>query len=832
MLMVILAALVYVPSTAQSDNLTFQESIPLTPLDWTQQIFFPMFDPGLGTLNTVDLLLQVNSFTGSLTVTNPTPVEEFVIVDAVLLTSLVGLQPNTGSLNITTTDRDSGTISPGASMVMNYADSDYKGQTLNNVTPFLGSGTLGYEVQALTNNRVIVNGQVVADPNNWITNENLQAAATLILTYNYTPVPEPPPPALVGFWNFDEDSEETAYDSSAYGNDGAIEGATPAVGKCGNAALSFDGGSDGGIDYVVVPNSDSINTSTFTVSCWVSISDLDKSMVFLHKRNGPWYRNFQLSYIANNDEPTPGQPKDYLRIKIDDNGTPTPSNDFDNAAYAEVDLESGKFYYVAATYDQSYLRLFLNGSPIAQIAEFPIDITGNVGDGDLYIGAHSAQHLTMNPTNGIIDEVRIYNYALTQEQIQADMEACGNDTHGDGIPDTGQTQSYTNTFGEDSDYTINPPSYTLNLNPDGSLDGTTTDNITGLMWQSSDNNNIYNWYEASGTPDATYNPDGTVNVCGDLSLAGYTDWRLPTVKELQGIVNYDAYFPSIDQTAFPGTNSDHHWSSTLNGQSVTSAWDVNFKYGAVYGQSTSLKVSFVRCVRDGQQNNQAFINNGDGTVTDAVTGLTWQQEDDNATRTWEEAITYCEDLELPVGQNDWRLPNIKELLSIVDNSQIGLGPAIDPNYFLETNLDLYWSSTSSANYPTLAWAVHFQWGQVGAVNGGWDKTLNYYARCVRGPDPAGDTDGDGVPDYEDDCPTSDLSPTVVIDGCDSGVENELFDDGCTISDTIAELADNSTNHGKCASAVSHYTNELKKDGVISGKQKGAIQSCAGQAGIP
>lgn len=94
-----------------------------------------------------------------------------------------------------------------------------------------------------------------------------------------------------------------------------------------------------------------------------------------------------------------------------------------------------------------------------------------------------------------------------------------------------------------------------------------------------------------------------------------------------------------------------------------------------------------------------------------------------------------------------------------------------------------------------------------------------------------DTDGDGIPDGEDDCPNSDLSPTVVIDGCDSGVDNELFDDGCTISDNITELADSSTSHGSFTSAVSHLTNELKKDGVISGKQKGAIQSCAGQADI-
>jgi hypothetical protein len=232
--------------------------------------------------------------------------------------------------------------------------------------------------------------------------------------------PAPPPPALVGYWSFDEGNGSTANDSSGFSNQGEIEDATWVSGKCGNAALSFDGGLDGEIDYVVVSNSDSINTSTFTVSFWVSISDLDETMVFLHKRNGQWWRNFQLSYQANDDRPT-GEEKDYLMVKIDGNGTPTPSNDYDNAAYAEVSLESGKYYYVVGTYNQEKLKLYLDG---IMIAEHSITISDNVGGGDLYIGTHSADHLIMNPTHGIIDEVRIYNYALSQKQIQADMEAC------------------------------------------------------------------------------------------------------------------------------------------------------------------------------------------------------------------------------------------------------------------------------------------------------------------------------------------------------------------------------------------------------------------------
>src|SRR3990167_9252666 len=89
----------------------------------------------------------------------------------------------------------------------------------------------------------------------------------------------------------------------------------------------------------------------------------------------------------------------------------------------------------------------------------------------------------------------------------------------------------------------------------------------------------------------------------------------------------------------------------------------------------------------------SFTDNGNGTVTDSDTGLIWQKEDDNTTRTWESAITYCEGLSL--SYTDWRLPNIKELKSIVDNTKDS--PAINKIYFPNTNSSYYWSSTASAS---------------------------------------------------------------------------------------------------------------------------------------
>jgi hypothetical protein len=95
-----------------------------------------------------------------------------------------------------------------------------------------------------------------------------------------------------------------------------------------------------------------------------------------------------------------------------------------------------------------------------------------------------------------------------------------------------------------------------------------------------------------------------------------------------------------------------------------------------------------------------------------------------------------------------------------------------------------------------------------------------------------DADLDMVPDDQDSCLPSNLAATVIIAGCNSGVPNPLFTDGCTISDHIAQCAAGAGNHGGFVSCVSHYTNDLKKNGTITGAQKGAIQSCAGGAPIP
>ena len=276
------------------------------------------------------------------------------------------------------------------------------------------------------------------------------------------------------------------------------------------------------------------------------------------------------------------------------------------------------------------------------------------------------------------------------------------------VPDTGQTSDFTATWGEDADYTIHPPSYTDNGNE------TITDNVTGLMWQKQDDGITRDWTTA-------------MNYCETLSVAGYYDWRLPSNKELIGIVHYGTSGPAIDTAYFPSTYSSGYWTSTYYLVDPNMTVDVEFDFGvnhtATHNRTNGAFYS--RCVR-GAQTNPFYINNGDGTITDQSTRLMWQQNDDAIQRAWESAVSYCEGLDL-AGHSDWRLPNLKELLSIVDYSI--WAPAIDSTYFPTTQATRYWASTSKFSSTTLAWDISFMLGNIETFN---KSHGSYYARCVRG----------------------------------------------------------------------------------------------------
>lgn len=100
------------------------------------------------------------------------------------------------------------------------------------------------------------------------------------------------------------------------------------------------------------------------------------------------------------------------------------------------------------------------------------------------------------------------------------------------------------------------------------------------------------------------------------------------------------------------------------------------------------------------------------------------------------------------------------------------------------------------------------------------------------PETDPDTDGDGIPDSEDMFTSSDLRPTVFIDGHDTGVENTLFENGATISDYISELAAQAEDHGGFVSSVAHLVNALKKDGVLTNKEAAELKRCSARSSLP
>jgi hypothetical protein len=96
-----------------------------------------------------------------------------------------------------------------------------------------------------------------------------------------------------------------------------------------------------------------------------------------------------------------------------------------------------------------------------------------------------------------------------------------------------------------------------------------------------------------------------------------------------------------------------------------------------------------------------------------------------------------------------------------------------------------------------------------------------------------DSDYDGIPDVEEAvCAESNFEYFVKIDGCETTIENYLFENGCTMSDLIAECAANPKNHGRFVFCVARRTIEWKKDTLISFKNMGALIRCAARADIP
>ncbi|MFH0790801.1 MAG: DUF1566 domain-containing protein [Candidatus Omnitrophota bacterium] len=356
-----------------------------------------------------------------------------------------------------------------------------------------------------------------------------------------------------------------------------------------------------------------------------------------------------------------------------------------------------------------------------------------------------------------VNSVKV-NLTLQDEGVQSSLDSVIEERNmgqagsaGGGLPDTGQTVSYTDlTFGEDHDY--NSTATGLNYTVNG--DGTITDNVTGLMWvidsTAAGIGGSYNWLTA-------------ISNCEGLTYpaSSYTDWRLPNIKELWSLVHYQNSNPSI-ASDFTCQNNKY-WSSTTYSGGNTNAFAIDFQIGrcVLLAKTTSTYIRPVRntgkLVDSGQTSvvtpgddasfnptaiQPDFIINEDTgivkTVSDNISGLMWIKKPSDAgmggTYTWElalAALNTCNAGTGIAGYKDWRMPNAKEMMSIL-NYENNTAPALNSTYFSPPDVSgIFWTGTSSV--PSGLPSAQAEGVNIGdGTSASYDKTSVKYIFPVRG----------------------------------------------------------------------------------------------------
>ncbi|MBK1640402.1 hypothetical protein CKO12_00585 [Chromatium okenii] len=260
------------------------------------------------------------------------------------------------------------------------------------------------------------------------------------------------------------------------------------------------------------------------------------------------------------------------------------------------------------------------------------------------------------------------------------------------------------------------------------------DNVTGLTWEiktkdggSRDHKSLYQWTERLAYVE-------NVNA---VRLCGFSDWRVPDIKELTGIVNYQhvipksavvtSYFSDLDKIGTLG-----FWSEATSSDIASSAWFLYFSNGAAnYGNHN--KKYHLRLVRGAPARN-VLVDNNNGTISQTNTGLIWAKCSEGQTgntcagtatvMTWEQALVTASNSNL-ANYSDWRLPNIKELQTLIEYERDGAAK-LNSNYFPNTPATAIWSSTPFALYARNAWYLYPN-GYLGSLA----RTTTFHARLVR-----------------------------------------------------------------------------------------------------
>jgi hypothetical protein len=273
----------------------------------------------------------------------------------------------------------------------------------------------------------------------------------------------------------------------------------------------------------------------------------------------------------------------------------------------------------------------------------------------------------------------------------------------------------------------------------GSGEPVVSDSVTGLEWQGCLNG-------SSGEECALGSPTPVdwataLELCDALVWNGADDWRLPDPYEVQSLGAYGRHSPAVDVVAFPRVTGGYVWSSA-----TSSVWPSQAIGRCTLCGDTAAAdktgARFVRCVRRGAAvvgraplRFERRVVGGDPVVHDGWSGLEWigcplgvtTESCAGAASTfdWAGAVAACEDASW-AGHSDWRLPNVVELHSILD--QRHSAPTIDP-MFAETPPARFWTGTTFTHYPDHAWAGEFDSGTV--FGQGYGKSGLFFARCVR-----------------------------------------------------------------------------------------------------
>ena len=254
--------------------------------------------------------------------------------------------------------------------------------------------------------------------------------------------------------------------------------------------------------------------------------------------------------------------------------------------------------------------------------------------------------------------------------------------------------------------------------------GCTRDEVTGLLWETKTRtgrragSRSYTFYSPDYDPDGDYGSPsdmtGYLNAVNQSGLCGAHDWRLPTPAELMGIVDMSMIqMPPVDQRYFPNTASNFYWAGgqPLGWQLEKElAWGSSFLFGlGDIGAQFRASPRPVRLVRGGKATGERFVISADQQeVTDRLTGLTWRRcveglAFDGAKcagkplgLSWTATLAHALEVARDTGVA-WRLPNVKELASLIDHEHL---VHIDTHAFPGARNDNLWTSSSFPTDPT------------------------------------------------------------------------------------------------------------------------------------